>query len=54
MVIKGLITENVDLIPENIKNELVKDLKLEAKDLIDELLKRMGPFVLGRETSIFK
>lgn len=54
MVIKGLITENVDLIPEDIKNELVKDLKLEAKDLIDEILKRMGPFVLGRETSIFK
>lgn len=54
MVIKGLITENVDLIPEDIKNELVKDLKLEAKDLIDELLKRMGPLVLGRETKIFK
>lgn len=54
MVIKGLITENVDLIPEDIKNELVKDLKLEAKDLIDEILKRMGPLVLGRETKIFK
>lgn len=54
MVIKGLITENVDLIPEDIKNELVKDLKLEAKDLINELLKRMGPLVLGRETKIFK
>lgn len=54
MVIKGLITENVDLIPEDIKNELVKDLKLEAKDLIDEILKRMAPLVLGRETSIFK
>lgn len=54
MVIKGLITENVDLIPEDIKNELVKDLKLEAKDLIDEILKRMTPLVLGRETSIFK
>ena len=54
MVIKGLITENVDLIPEDIKNELVKDLKLEAKDLINEILKRMAPLVLGRETSIFK